>query len=154
MAGQTDLLRHNKQLLSSAITFGYNPKRPISLAVEYEPEAERSQLELARIGYDQIAGFPVGENVKETLQMGGWSSEWNDRLDVGTKGVCHVWSFDSERQIRRDQHGYGVRLRPFMGIYGLAPAEPGVHSTIPPRRVGGNIDCKELIAGSTLYLSD
>ena len=26
------------------------------------------------------------------------------------------------------------------------------HSTIPPRRCGGNIDCKELIAGTTLYL--
>ncbi len=83
---------------------------------------------------------------------GGWHSEWNDRLDVGTKGVCHVWSFDAERQMGCDQHGYGVRLRPFMGIYGLAPAEPGIHSTTPPRRVGGNIDCKELIAGSTLYL--
>jgi acetamidase/formamidase len=27
-----------------------------------------------------------------------------------------------------------------------------VHSTIPPRRFGGNIDCKLLIAGTTLYL--
>jgi len=69
VAGQTNLLRHYKQLLSSAITFGYNPKRPISLVVEYEPEAERAQLELAQIGFDQIAGFPVAENLKETLQM-------------------------------------------------------------------------------------
>ncbi|MCA9907620.1 MAG: acetamidase/formamidase family protein, partial [Anaerolineae bacterium] len=28
----------------------------------------------------------------------------------------------------------------------------GVHSTVPPRPTGGNIDCKELIVGSTLYL--
>ena len=34
----------------------------------------------------------------------------------------------------------------------MPPAEPGVHSTIPPRRWGGNIDCKELVAGATLYL--
>jgi acetamidase/formamidase len=27
-----------------------------------------------------------------------------------------------------------------------------VHSTIPPRPQGGNIDCKELVAGTTLYL--
>ncbi|NUT56732.1 MAG: acetamidase, partial [Thermoleophilia bacterium] len=26
------------------------------------------------------------------------------------------------------------------------------HSTIPPRRCGGNIDCKELVAGTTLFL--
>ena len=34
----------------------------------------------------------------------------------------------------------------------MPPAEPGVHSTIPPRRWGGNIDCKELVAGTTLFL--
>ncbi len=45
-----------------------------------------------------------------------------------------------------------VRLAPFLGVLGVAPAEPGEHSTIPPRRCGGNIDCKELVAGSTLYL--
>jgi acetamidase/formamidase len=45
-----------------------------------------------------------------------------------------------------------VTLRPFMGIYGMPPAETGIHSTIPPRVTGGNIDCKELIVGSTLYL--
>jgi acetamidase/formamidase len=34
----------------------------------------------------------------------------------------------------------------------LPPAEPGEHSTVPPRASGGNIDCRELVAGSTLYL--
>jgi acetamidase/formamidase len=34
----------------------------------------------------------------------------------------------------------------------MPPAEPGIHSTAPPRRCGGNIDCKELLAGTTLYL--
>ena len=34
----------------------------------------------------------------------------------------------------------------------MPPVEPGVHSTIPPRPQGGNIDCKELVAGTTLYL--
>ena len=43
-------------------------------------------------------------------------------------------------------------LKPFLGVMGMPPPEPGVHSTIPPRRWGGNLDCKELVAGSTLYL--
>jgi acetamidase/formamidase len=34
----------------------------------------------------------------------------------------------------------------------MPPPEPGVHSTGPPRRWGGNIDCKELVAGTTLFL--
>jgi acetamidase/formamidase len=45
-----------------------------------------------------------------------------------------------------------VRLAPFLGVLGMPPPEPGVHSTIPPRPWGGNIDCKELVAGTTLYL--
>jgi acetamidase/formamidase len=48
--------------------------------------------------------------------------------------------------------GRSVRLAPFLGVLGMPPDEPGVHSTIPPRRCGGNIDCKELVAGATLYL--
>jgi acetamidase/formamidase len=43
-------------------------------------------------------------------------------------------------------------LNPFLGVLGMPPPEPGAHSTIPPRRWGGNIDCKELVAGTTLYL--
>jgi acetamidase/formamidase len=48
--------------------------------------------------------------------------------------------------------GRTIRLAPFLGVLGMPPAEPGVHSTIPPRRCGGNIDCKELVAGTTLFL--
>ena len=48
--------------------------------------------------------------------------------------------------------GRAVRLAPFLGVLGMPPAEPGVHPTRPPRRSGGNIDCKELVAGTTLYL--
>ena len=48
---------------------------------------------------------------------------------------------------------YTRALAPFLGVIGVAPAEPGGHSTIPPRpATGGNIDCKDLIAGTTLYL--
>ena len=48
--------------------------------------------------------------------------------------------------------GRAVRLAPFLGVLGMPPAESGVLSTIPPRRCGGNIDCKELVPGTTLYL--
>jgi acetamidase/formamidase len=51
-----------------------------------------------------------------------------------------------------DDRGTRVVLAPFLGVMGMPPDEPGVHSTGPPRRSGGNIDCKELVAGTTLYL--
>ena len=45
-----------------------------------------------------------------------------------------------------------VPLAPFLGVMGNALAEPGSHSTVPPRRVGGNMDVRQLTAGSTLYV--
>lgn len=48
--------------------------------------------------------------------------------------------------------GRELDLAPFLGVMGMPPPEPGVHSTIPPRRWGGNLDCKELVAGTTLFL--
>jgi len=45
-----------------------------------------------------------------------------------------------------------VPLKPFAGTIGLALAEPGLHSVVPPRRVGGNLDIRDLSAGSSLYL--
>ncbi len=50
--------------------------------------------------------------------------------------------------------GEGISLpyRPFPGTIGVAPAEPGQHSIVPPSRWGGNIDTKHLQAGATLFL--
>ena len=49
--------------------FFVNPDLPISLVVEYEAEAQRAQLELARIGFDQVAGFIAADDLEETLQI-------------------------------------------------------------------------------------
>jgi acetamidase/formamidase len=42
--------------------------------------------------------------------------------------------------------------RPFPGTIGVAPAEPGAHSILPPSRFGGNLDTKHLNIGTRLYL--
>jgi acetamidase/formamidase len=50
--------------------------------------------------------------------------------------------------------GEGIELpyEPFPGTIGVAPAEPGTHSIVPPSRWGGNMDTKHLRVGTTLYL--
>jgi acetamidase/formamidase len=84
---------------------------------------------------------------------GGWDSEVYRRLGVvDLPGVVHLWTLDGESMTGRNQHGHVIALRPFMGVMGMPPDEPGLHSTSPPRLWGGNMDCKELVAGSTLYL--
>ena len=45
-----------------------------------------------------------------------------------------------------------VPLKPFAGTIGVAPALPGLHSVVPPRRVGGNMDIRDLAAGTELFL--
>jgi acetamidase/formamidase len=63
------------------------------------------------------------------------------------------WDLDVAAGTGTDDRGHTVSLAPFLGVIGLPPAEEGEHSTIPPRSAGGgNIDCRELVAGSTLYL--
>jgi acetamidase/formamidase len=43
-------------------------------------------------------------------------------------------------------------FEPFPGTIGVAPAEPGEHSIVPPSRWGGNLDIKHLRAGTRLLL--
>ena len=45
-----------------------------------------------------------------------------------------------------------VPLRPFLGVMGVARADDGSFRTRPPGSFGGNLDVRELCAGSTLYL--
>jgi acetamidase/formamidase len=45
-----------------------------------------------------------------------------------------------------------VPLRPFLGVMGVARADDGAFRTRQPGPFGGNLDVRELCAGSTLYL--
>lgn len=45
-----------------------------------------------------------------------------------------------------------VPLRPFCGVMGVAPGEPGEFRTRPPGIFGGNMDVRELCAGAVLHL--
>ena len=60
---------------------------------------------------------------------------------------------DRERMVGRMPWGLDLPLAPFFGVMGTAPPPAwGMISTAPPRRNGGNLDNKELVAGTTLYL--
>jgi len=86
----------------------------------------------------------------DSIRTGTWGWTVGGKTPEGE--VLHLWEFDPIHMYGRNQHGHQVPLRPFMGVMGMPPAEAGQHSTQPPRVTGGNIDCKELVEGSTLYL--
>lgn len=73
--------------------------------------------------------------------------------DQFTDPALHVWKYDpSTMAPSLFGPGGSVPLKPFAGTIGVAPGEPGVHSVVPPRRVGGNLDIRDLSSGVTLYL--
>lgn len=70
-----------------------------------------------------------------------------------TESRLYHLTLDRERRMWRLPWGLEVPFRPFFGVMVVAPPpEWGALPTPPPRRNGGNIDNKELVAGTTLYL--
>ena len=135
---------------------------------EHELFAERSDGELdaghALIGPVEVRGARAGQTLSVGIdevrigaggvtQAGGWNTPLNDRLglDAG-ETVTLLWELDADTGTGRSESGHEVALNPFLGVIGMPPDEPGTHPTAPPRPCGGNIDCKELVAGTTLYL--
>ncbi|PLT29948.1 acetamidase/formamidase family protein [Peribacillus deserti] len=90
------------------------------------------------------------------VSAGGFPSYWNKKLGLdASKEVTFDFSLDHKEMLGKSQFGnfdYAVKLNPFMGIMGMPPAEEGKHTTVVPRNCGGNLDCKELQAGSALFL--
>jgi acetamidase/formamidase len=117
--------------------------------LESGEEFTRSNPELdsghALAGPVAVRGAQAGQTLAigiDDVRPGSWGF-------TPAEGGGVPWELDGDvgRGLERE-----VRLAPFLGVLGMPPPEPGVHSTVPPRRWGGNIDCKELVAGSTLFL--
>ncbi len=67
--------------------------------------------------------------------------------------ALHLWNYDAKGMTPA---AFGanakIPLRAFPGTVGVAPAEPGHHSIVPPRNVGGNMDVRDLFTGTKLTL--
>ncbi len=64
-----------------------------------------------------------------------------------------LWRYDATGTSPVARHSAGrVPLNPMVGSIGLAPAAPGPHDILPPRRVGGTMDIRDMTRGATLYL--
>jgi acetamidase/formamidase len=83
-----------------------------------------------------------------------WVGEVQEFLSqLGIEGYFWLpWHIDVATGLARSSSRHQVPLAPFFGVLGVAPAGPGIYATRPPRAGGGNIDCKDLTIGSTLFL--
>jgi acetamidase/formamidase len=114
----------------------------------FEPREARLDDGHALIGPIEVRGARAGQTLVVTIE----------EVRVGSWGITPTddehavrWELDADggtgRALSRE-----IDLHPFLGVIGMPPPEAGVHSTGPPRPSGGNIDCSELLAGTTLFL--
>jgi acetamidase/formamidase len=73
--------------------------------------------------------------------------------DEYPKARTVIIPFDLNRGIARFAPGIEISMKPFFGSMGLAPLpSAGRISSAPPGTHAGNLDNKELVAGTTLYI--
>ena len=108
-----------------------------------------------------IEGAEPGDVLKVTLLSfapSGWG--WTANIpgfgllaEEFKESALHLWTYDAT-MLTPALFGHWARvpLKPFTGTIGVAPAEFGTHSVVPPRRVGGNMDVRDLAQGTELYL--
>ncbi len=108
-----------------------------------------------------VEGAEPGDALKVTIEMFrpsgfGWTANipgFGLLADDFPEPALNIWTYDAA-SLEPALFGKHARvpLKPFAGTIGNAPAEMGLHSVVPPRRVGGNLDIRDLAAGTTLYL--
>ncbi|RWC47209.1 acetamidase/formamidase family protein [Mesorhizobium sp.] len=108
-----------------------------------------------------VEGAEPGDALKVTIEMFkpsgfGWTGNipgFGLLADDFPEPALNIWTYDA---VSLEPALFGkharVPLKPFAGTIGNAPADMGLHSVVPPRRVGGNLDIRDLAAGTTLYL--
>lgn len=108
-----------------------------------------------------IDGAGPGDILKVTIEQfdpSGWG--WTANIpgfgllaEDFPDPALHLWHYDTSW---RTPAAFGrmakIPLKPFAGTIGVAPAASGLHSVVPPRRCGGNMDIRDLSAGAELYL--
>ena len=109
----------------------------------YVEGAEPGDVLAVRI--NKIVPRPYGMNVNYPGVAGLFPKEFPD-------GQIRLVYLDWDKKVAEFLPGVIVPLRPFPGVLGVARAEPGRYSTVPPGRYAGNMDIRELTAGTTLHV--
>ncbi len=126
--------------------------------------ADLAKLDLARVnpvtGPVWVDGAKPGDALKITvlaLRPSGWG--WTGNIPgfglltaQFPEARLHHWHYDPGLTPAMYGPGGRVPLKPMCGTIGVAPAAPGLHSIIPPRNVGGNMDVRDIAEGTELLL--
>jgi len=109
-----------------------------------------------------IRGAKAGQVLEVRIKAVELNCDWGYNIirplggalpdDFTEQRLIHI-PLDNKRMVGRLPWGLELPLKPFFGIMAVAPPVAwGPVASPPPRRNGGNLDNKELVAGTTLYL--
>ena len=68
------------------------------------------------------------------------------------EGQVKYFYLDLDRKVAEFAPGIEIPLAPFPGTIGVARAEPGQYSSVPPGRYAGNLDIRDMTEGTALYV--
>jgi acetamidase/formamidase len=109
-----------------------------------------------------VKGAQPGDTLEICIESIELTADWGWNIIRPLKGALpeqfsrlsrRIIPIDRSAGLARLPWGVDVPVQPFFGIMGVAPpAHYGRVSSIEPREYGGNIDCKEFVPGTSLFL--
>lgn len=85
-------------------------------------------------------------------RVGGGDPDHLSRIGFEGDEYFLIWDIDRQKGICRSHMGHCVPLSPFMGVMAVAPDSDDYVKTHAPGPYGANMDCRDITAGSILYL--
>jgi len=101
--------------------------------------------DVLKVSINKIVPRAYGTNFNVPGMFGQFPSKFPD-------GQVKYFYLDLERKIAEFAPGIEIPLAPFPGILGVARAEPGQYSSVPPGRYAGNLDIRDMTEGTALYV--
>jgi acetamidase/formamidase len=101
--------------------------------------------DVLKVHINKIVPRAYGANFNVPGMFGEFPSKFPD-------GQVKYFYLDLERKVAEFAPGIEIPLAPFPGTLGVARAEPGQYSSVPPGRYGGNLDVRDLTEGTSLYV--
>lgn len=101
--------------------------------------------DVLKVHINRIVPRAYATNFNVPGMFGEFPKEFQD-------GQVKYLYLDMDRKITEFLPRIEIPLRPFPGTMAVARAEPGQYSSVPPGEYGGNMDIREFIEGTTLYV--
>ncbi len=101
--------------------------------------------DVLKVTLNKIVPRAYATNFNVPGMFGQFPKEYSD-------GQVKYYYLDLDKKQVEVLPGVILPVRPFPGILGVARKEPGRYSSVPPGEFAGNIDIRDMVEGTTLYV--